>query len=636
MERKISNYINRTFGTRILSKWIVLLFDVSITAFTYGIAYILRYNFHSEQIQFILYLEHTFYTVLLFTIAFIVFRSFDGIIRHSGEADAKKLMLACSTASAASIVLSLAGRQFNNPPLTLPVSITIIHAFLNITLLLFSRYVIKVLFYQATRNNAAPTAVIIYGAGRRGTQVMQVLKRDTQHNYQITAFLDDNPSKVDKTIEGVKIYPSEKLPELLKKVVVKELIISIQNPDNDKKEEVVNTCLNKHILIKSVSPVEDWINGNLSMRQIRNYAIEDLLGRDPIRLENNIATQAIAHKIIMVTGAAGSIGSEIVRQLVHYKPNKLILLDQAESDLYDLQMELYFKLKESDIQCDYIVADITNKNRMAELFAVNKPQMIFHAAAYKHVPLMEVNAREAIEVNIYGTVHIADLAVEHQVEKFVMISTDKAVNPTSVMGATKRAAEIYIQEKTRNAGNTVFITTRFGNVLGSNGSVVQYFKKQIDAGGPLTITHPEVTRYFMTIPEACQLVLEAAVMGKTSEIYMFDMGEPVKIVDLATKMAMLSGLEPGKDIAFVFTGLRPGEKLHEELMHANENTLPTHNAKIRIAHTSQYDSSAVLQHLEAMQVAVWSGNTSEGVRFLKKLVPEFLSQNSNFTALDQA
>ncbi len=637
MADNLKNYINRKFGTHILSKWIVLGFDIVITIFTYGLAYILRFNFNIELISFSDFVNNTLATTAIFAICFLIFKSFDGIIRHSGIADAKRLIKAGITATIICISISLINRNIEGGFLILPASIAIIHVVLNISLLAFSRYVIKVLFYQSTKHNVSPISVIIYGAGRRGVSVLNALRNDNSKNYQIIGFLDDNITKINKTIEGVKIYSPTKLQELIQKYSVRELIIGIHDLENNKKNEIVDTCLLYQIHVKYVPPVEDWIKGTLSLRQLRTIKIEDLLGREQIQIENENIKIHISQKSILITGAAGSIGSEIVKQLIAYAPKKLILIDQAESALFDLQMELYFRLKQlPGIEVEFIVCDITNNRRITQIFHQHLPNIVFHAAAYKHVPLMELNPLEAIHVNVFGTKYLIDLAVEYQVEKFIMISTDKAVNPTNVMGASKRAAEIYVQEKSKDPNcSTLFITTRFGNVLGSNGSVVNYFRKQIESGGPLTITHPEVTRYFMTISEACKLVLEAATMGKTSEIYIFDMGSPVKILDLATKMVQLSGLQPDKDIHFVFTGLRPGEKLHEELLNNNENTLPTHHNKIKIALTGYQDTMHVNNCIEQLWLALQKNNGERAVAIVKDLIPEYISQNSTFETLDK-
>lgn len=637
MTERWNNYINREFGTRILSRWVVFGFDIIITIFTYGVAYILRYNFNVAAISFKDYLGDTFLTTLLFGICFIGFKSFDGIIRHSGIADALRLIKAGLAATLLVIIISGLSKTYHFTPGILPVAIAIIHAALSISLLIFSRYGIKVFFYQANRHKITPIPVVIYGAGRRGLSVLQALKNDTNTNYSVIAFLDDNASKINKTIEGIKIYSSKKLSTLLGKYAVEELIIGINDIDVNRKNEVVAYCLENQISVKSVPPVTDWINGQLSLQQIKNINIEDLLGREPILLENENLKNNFSGKTILISGAAGSIGSEMVKQILKFQPGELILLDQAESALFDVKMDLFFKLSNINCSIVYVICDITNYKRLEQIITNYKPQIIFHAAAYKHVPLMEQNVIEAIDVNIFGTKNLVDLAIANAVEKFVMISTDKAVNPTNVMGATKRAAEIYVQDKSKDTSiKTVFTTTRFGNVLGSNGSVVNYFSKQIEAGGPLTITHPEVTRYFMTIAEACQLVLEAATMGKTSELYLFDMGEPVKIIDLARKMVLLSGLEPEKDIPFIFTGLRPGEKLHEELLNTNENTLPTHHHKIKIAITTQYPSEVVQTHINNLKLALNSGDMIQAVTSLKAFIPEFISKNSDFETLDQS
>ncbi|MFI5172719.1 MAG: polysaccharide biosynthesis protein [Chitinophagales bacterium] len=637
MTVSLRNYINRNFGTRILSKWIVLCFDIVITIFTYGVAYILRFNFNVNDISFRDFIDNTLLTTGIFALSFLIFRSYDGIIRHSGMADAERLIKAGVSGTIICLCVSLITKNGNFTFSILPVSITLIHVALNISMLAFSRYVIKALFYQSSKNNFSPETILIYGAGRRGVSVLHTLRNDNRKNYHIAGFLDDNAYKVNKTIEGIKIYHSGKLKELISQYNIKELIIGIHSLDNYKKNEIVDICLQHFIDVKYVPPVEDWIDGKLSLKQIRNINIEDLLGREPILIENEKIKNEITNKVILITGAAGSIGSELVKQLIVYKPKKIILVDQAESALYDLRMELYFRLQQfPGIGMEYIICDITNIDRVTQIFQSHYPQIVFHAAAYKHVPLMEVNPIESVHVNVFGSKNLIDGAIHFGVDKFIMISTDKAVNPTNVMGASKRAAEIYVQDRSKDKrSKTIFITTRFGNVLGSNGSVVNYFKKQIESGGPVTITHPEVTRYFMTMSEACKLVLEAATMGKTSEIYLFDMGAPVTIKDLAFKMVLLSGLQPEKDIRFVYTGLRPGEKLHEELLNNNENTLPTHHNKIKIALTTQDDPVKVQIAMTKLWNTMHEGNVNALVLALKEMIPEYISQNSIYEELDK-
>lgn len=637
MVKNWNNYINRKFGAHILSKWVVLCFDIIITIFTYGIAYVLRYNFKTEIISFEAYMHDTILTAIAFIISFLIFKPYDGIIRHSGIADALRLVKSGITAALLIITFSLICK-FNNFNFgVLPLSIAIIHTVMVISVLLFSRYGIKVFFYQVSKNKITPIPVVIYGAGRRGLSVLQAITTNTNNNYEIVAFIDDNESKIGKTIEGIKIYSPDKFIALIEKYGVKELIIGIQSLNINKKNAIVDISLQNQVSVKSVPGVNFWINGQLNLQQIKNIKIEDLLGREQIKLHNPLIEEIIIGKTILVTGAAGSIGSELVRQILAFKPAQLILVDQAESPLFDLKMELQYQSQvPASIQVEYIICDIVHETRLANIFSTYKPEVVFHAAAYKHVPLMETNVQEAVQTNILGTKNLVDLAILNNVKKFILISTDKAVNPTNVMGATKRAAEIYVQYQSKRGDVTThFITTRFGNVLGSNGSVVNYFKKQIETGGPLTITHPEVTRYFMTIAEACQLVLEAVTIGKTSEIYIFDMGEPIKIVDLAGKMVLLSGLIPEVDIKFVYTGLRPGEKLHEELLNAGENTLPTHNHKIKIALTGQHQSEVVCKFIQNLALSLETQDPTATVVTLKEMIPEFISRNSTFEQLDK-
>jgi FlaA1/EpsC-like NDP-sugar epimerase len=457
------------------------------------------------------------------------------------------------------------------------------------------------------------------------------VEQDRNSRLKVVAFLDDNPKLKDKNLEGVRIYSPLQIDMLIEKFNPSHLIISSRKIKPEKKKTIIEKCLQNDINVLNVPPVKTWINGELSFKQIKQINIEDLLGREPIEIETSKIARQVNNKTILITGAAGSIGSELVRQLFKYNPKKLVLLDIAESPLYELDNEL--KTDVNKIPYEIVIGDVRNKARMKRVFDYFKPELVFHAAAYKHVPLMEDNPAESVLTNVFGTKITADLALEYGVEKFVLISTDKAVNPTNVMGATKRMAELYVQ--TLNQENkTKYIVTRFGNVLGSNGSVIPLFKKQIERGGPITVTHPEITRYFMTIPEACQLVLQAATNGQGGEVFVFDMGESVKIVDLAKKMIKLSGLELGKDIQIVFTGLRPGEKLYEELLADKENTLPTPHKKIMIAKVPVPDIQVIKTAVQKLENAVEQQDNIALVGTLKEVISEYRSENSEFAKLD--
>jgi FlaA1/EpsC-like NDP-sugar epimerase len=449
---------------------------------------------------------------------------------------------------------------------------------------------------------------------------------------------DEN--KIGKVVDGTKIYDArrENLDYFLDELNIDELIITVREISLDRKNELVDACLRNKVKVRTVPPVEKWVGGELSLNQIREIKIEELLGREAIQLNNQSVDHDLRGKRVCITGAAGSIGSELVRQVIRHNPERIILIDQAESPLYEIEREIKAT---SAVKVLAYLADITNRPRISAIFADNKPEIIYHAAAYKHVPLMEGNPGEAIHCNILGTKNLADLAVDFNVRKFVMISTDKAVNPTNVMGCSKRIAEVYVQalnvhNQQKGKFTTAFVTTRFGNVLGSNGSVIPLFKKQIELGGPVTVTHPEVTRFFMTIPEACQLVLEAGTMGKGGEVFVFDMGNPIKIVDLARKMISLSGLQPEKDIEIVYTGLREGEKLYEELLNNSEDTLPTHHEKILIGKVEPYAYEEINKYIELFYDFVNDRNELKMVALMKELIPEFRSNYSRYEILDKS
>ena len=457
------------------------------------------------------------------------------------------------------------------------------------------------------------------------------LERDEGNSYNIEGFIDDDPQKEGLLIDRKSIIHPKNLNAQLTKLKINTVIIAIKDPSTVNKKKLIDTCLKNQVKVKTVPSVEDWFNGNFSPQQIKDVNINDLLGRNPIELPKKNIQKDIQNKTILVTGAAGSIGSEIVRQLLNLQPKKVILLDQAESALYDLNQDLIRKNKSKNIEI--IVGDITRKERVNNIFKSYHPEIIFHAAAYKHVPLMENNPTESIRTNLLGTKIIADLAVAYNIQKFILVSTDKAVNPTNVMGASKRSAEMYCQALNQEH-KTKFIITRFGNVLGSNGSVIPLFKKQINSGGPITVTHPNVTRFFMTIKEACQLVLEASSMGDGGEIFVFDMGESIKIIDLAHKMIQLAGLEIDKDIKIKIIGLRPGEKMFEETLNINESTSKTHHPKILIGKVSVVNLSEINKSIEKLIMFIKTQQNDEIIKQMKEIIPEYISNNSEFSKFD--
>ena len=523
------------------------------------------------------------------------------------------------------------GQFFTIPNFRIPLSIIIINSLLSFIGLTASRYIFKSFYTTLVKKGVRLTKnVLIYGAGESGILTYNALTSLSRSNVRVIGYIDEDRKKVGKQINGVRVYSDKMIKaDFLRSKSIDEVIFAIQNINQEKLRGLVEKVVEMDLVAKIVPPVEDWINGELKLSQIKPVQIEDLLDRPAININNSKISKELTGKTIVVTGGAGSIGSEIVRQIANYEYKSLIILDQAESALYDLQQELK---QNGFFNFIPVVADIRDKNRMNSFFQEYKPNVIFHAAAYKHVPLMESNPYEAIKINVAGTKVVADLAVQYQAEKFVFISTDKAVNPTNIMGATKQIAEMYISCM-QQEGKTKFITTRFGNVLGSNGSVIPLFKKQIEKGGPLTVTHKDITRYFMTIPEASQLVLEAGAMGDGGEIFIFDMGESVKIFDLAKNMIRLSGLRYPEDIDIKVSGLRPGEKLYEELLANGENTLPTYHKKILISKVRELDYADIRSKIEKLCISnmFLDGDT---VPMMKKIVPEFISNNSEFCKLD--
>jgi FlaA1/EpsC-like NDP-sugar epimerase len=615
-------------------RWLVLTIDMYITfntfVFTFLFLKLLRIGPQTRMYEVML---HHVPQVLFFAlIAYLASASFKGIVRHTGFKDVMNVFKAMVLYVA---LLSL----FNwmiismevNPIYRVSKVVILVHFLVNTIALIFLRILYKSLYNFYVLGNRYSRRVMIYGAGDSGVITYKALKNDEKSKVTVFGFMDDKKKKIGKKIDGIHVYnPQEVDEEFILKNHITEIIISIQNINSERLREIVDRYTDISVSLKIVPAVSNWLKGDLTPQQIKNVRIEDLLGRKPIELNNTEVLAETRGKVILVTGAAGSIGSEISRQLMRYPLKKLIMVDQAESALYDLQQTTK---KYCQDNCVFIMGDVRNFERMELVMKVFQPDIIFHAAAYKHVPLMEDNPYESVQTNVKGTKIMADLAVQYEVEKFVMVSTDKAVNPTNVMGATKRLAELYVCQM-NGMSKTNFIVTRFGNVLGSNGSVIPIFKRQIEEGGPITVTHPDITRYFMTIPEACLLVLEAGAMGKGGEVFVFDMGESVKIFDLAKRIIRLSGLKYPDDIDIQIVGLRPGEKIYEELLADNETTIKTHHPKIMIAKVEQSSDDILAKFEELLSIKIqdspWENNWRM-VQKIKEIVPEYNPQNTIFS-----
>ncbi len=621
-----------------IPRWGVLLFDLFLSAVSVALAHLLRFNFSIAAIDYFYFPEGIFFLLVLRLWGFLEVRTYYGIIFHTSFEDAMRIFVALLWGT---LIMGLALNPlmyYLDGHFLFPYSLLIIEFFLTASLLVSYRAFVKMLYFRYVHKNEEEKKALVFGAGPAGLRVKNLLAQVEGTRYKVAAFIDDDPGLEKKSMQGVDIFPSELLPRLLKTTSIDVLIFSHPDVPPARRQKVLDLCLRHGVKVLNVPPAEHWVDGKLSFRQMREMRIEDLLERAPIELKPDHLHRALAGKVILISGAAGSIGSELVRQLVSFEPERLVLIDQAETPLHELELELRNRLKFN--RFEVVIGDVRKESCLRKIFLENEPQIVYHAAAYKHVPMMERHPQEAVLANVGGTHLMADLSVEYGVKKFVLVSTDKAVNPTNIMGATKRLAEIYVQSLDRDlrqkgVEHPRFVTTRFGNVLGSNGSVIPLFKKQIEAGGPVTVTHPEITRYFMTIPEACRLVLEASVMGKGGEIYVFDMGRSVKIVDLARKMILLAGLIPGQDIEIRFTGLRPGEKLYEELLASEESTLPTHHEKILIARVREYPFEKVREGIENLLALYETQDKQWIVSALKALVPSFKSQNSIYEELDK-
>ena len=620
------------FSKQYTPRWIVFLIDVFISAASIALAYLLRFNFEIPETN-----VASLYFILPFVmgiriISFIIGRTYAGIVRYTGLHDAQRIFITVFVGSVFIIAANIVSYYFITKAFIVPLSIVIIDFLTTVSFMTSLRWLVKAVFHEYSTSSLQLKRAAIYGTGQAALAAKNSLEQDHTVRYKIVAFFDDVTVRSRKQIEGIPLSPISRIESYFEKQDFDYLVLAKPFETIEEKTTLIELSLTHNVQVLTVPSVDSWINGELSSKQIRQIKIEELLERSPIKLDINKIESQVTNKVVMVTGAAGSIGSEMVRQLIKFKPANLILFDQAETPLYEIENEMREQHHSNNFEV--VIGDVSDPVRVEEVFKQFNPEIIYHAAAYKHVPMMENNPAEAIKTNVFGTKTIADLAIKYKAGKFVMVSTDKAVNPTNVMGASKRIAEVYTQSLDGRS-STAFITTRFGNVLGSNGSVIPRFRKQIEDGGPITVTHPQITRFFMTIPEACQLVLEAGAMGAGGEIFIFDMGKSVKIVDLAKKMIKLSGLQLGKDIQINFTGLRPGEKLYEELLADKENTCPTHHTQIMIAKVRKYKYEEVLQQINDLVGMIEGQNNLKIVNQMKNIIPEFISQNSIYEQLDK-
>ncbi len=623
------------FVRRNAPRWLILIIDVCISFTSIITAYFLRFNFNLPEAYFDSENLNSFYWVipmvlLVRLISFLISRTYAGIVRYTGTKDAGRIFIVILFGSLFLGFSNYISFKYNGIYL-IPFSVIGIDFLTNIFIMTFSRLFVKTVYMEYIAKSKQKENVLIFGINDLAIITKRTMLKDVDSKFKVIAFIDYTNVHKGQKLDGLSIYGINMLESVLLKHKISTMIFADKNVLAKIKEKALAACINNNIRILTLPDVNHWINGELSIKQIRQVKIDDLLERAPIKLDDAQIKRDTINKTILVTGAAGSIGSEIVRQLLRFNPNKIVVFDQAESPLYDLELELKEKYRFDKI--NVIIGNITDKYRLEKVFKTCRPSIIYHAAAYKHVPMMENNPAEAVRANVLGTKTLADLAMKYHVKKFVMVSTDKAVKPTNVMGASKRIAEIYTQSLNQ-FNETKFITTRFGNVLGSNGSVINRFRNQIEKGGPVTVTHPDITRFFMTIPEACQLVLEAGAMAAGGEIFVFDMGKSVKIIDLAKNMIKLSGLELGIDIEISITGLRPGEKLYEELLNDKENTLTTHHPQIMIGKVITFDHFEIKTLIKKLIKIGQGTDNFLIVKAMKEIVTDFISQNSVYSELD--
>ena len=633
---------------RIAPKWLIFLLDLSICCVAIVYASYLRLNFDLTLIHSTDLLDDLAATITINSILFYIFRTYHGIIRLSGFQEAFRSIAAVFYSFFVMLLINIGLRMMGFAPFV-PNSVLCIYFFISSFAVFGYRLLVKHL-YRISVNQEDNIHVVIYGAELNGSVLKKTIEQTSNNRYKIVAFIDDDENLFGKTIDNVKIYSFSQVKNVIKSWQIKMLFFARQDFDHNQKNKIVDYCLEQNIRVMNIPPMREWIQGHLNINQLKEVRIDELLGRPQISLKNEHVLNLLHNKKVLITGASGSIGSELARQIASIHPHSLIICDQTETGLYELEYELQKKYHLGN-SLKVFLGDVKDENAMNNMFSQYLPNVVFHAAAYKHVPMMESHPSEAVRNNVLGTKILADLSEFYNVERFLLISTDKAINPTNVMGASKRIAEIYCQslqsrltvpvidegiyQLTPRTSRTKFITTRFGNVLGSNGSVIPRFQEQISKGGPVTVTHPDIIRYFMTIPEACSLVLEAVTMGNGGEVFLFDMGEPVKILDLARKMIKLAGLTPGKEVDIRFTGLRPGEKLYEELLNKEEEVIPTHNKKILIAKVIEYDYDKVSKSIEKVIAIAVQNKDEDVVKQMKRIVPEFISNNSIYEAIDE-
>ncbi len=633
---------------RIAPKWLIFVLDLSICCFAIVYANYLRLNFDLTLIHFSEMVDDLIATIITNSILFYIFRTYHGIIRLSGFQEAFRSISAVFYSFFIMLILNISLKIFGVQPF-IPISVLFIYFFISSFSVFGYRLLVKHL-YRISVTQDEDIHIVIYGAELNGSVLKKTIEQTSNNRYKIVAFIDDDENLFGKTIDNVKIYSFSQIQNVIKSWQIKMLFFARQDFDLNQKNKIVDYCLEQNIKVMNIPPMREWIQGHLNLNQLREVQIDELLGRPQISLKNEHVINLLRNKKVLITGAAGSIGSELARQIASINPYSLIICDQTETGLYELEYELQKKYHLGNT-LKVFLGDVKDEKSMNNMFAQFMPNIVFHAAAYKHVPMMENHPSEATRNNVIGTKVLSDMAEFYNVERFLFVSTDKAINPTNVMGASKRIAEIYCQsllsrknipvmderiiQLAPRTTKTKFITTRFGNVLGSNGSVIPRFQEQISKGGPVTVTHPDIIRYFMTIPEACSLVLEAVTMGNGGEVFLFDMGEPIKILDLAKKMIKLAGLTPGKDIDIQFTGLRPGEKLYEELLNKKEEVIPTHNKKILIAKVMEYDYEQISLSIESLINLAVNNKDEEVVKQMKRIVPEYKSNNSVYEAMDE-